>query len=52
MQRFIARENIKRFRRQLENCTDRNQEAILRRLLSEEEAKLGMLESVNTDQAA
>ena len=40
MQRFIASENIKRFRAQLEGCTDKGQRATLEKLLAEEEAKL------------
>ena len=44
MQRFIARENIKRFRQQLANCTDEHQRATLNQLLAQEEARLAQLE--------
>lgn len=40
MQRFIARENIKRFKRQLESCTDAAQRATLLELIAAEEARL------------
>lgn len=44
MQRFIARENVRRFRQQLESCTDERQSETLRQLLAAEEAKLNQLE--------
>ena len=40
MERFIARENIRRFRHQLENCTDDAEKTTLQKLLADEEAKL------------
>lgn len=40
MERFIALENIKRFKQQLEACTDEIQRAQLEQLLLAEEAKL------------
>jgi len=40
LQRFIARENIKRFRTQLDSCTDETQRATIERLLADEEANL------------
>jgi hypothetical protein len=40
MQQFLARENIKRFRAQLLNCTDVTQRSMLERLLADEEANL------------
>jgi hypothetical protein len=40
MQEFIARENIRLFRRQLENCTDEQQRATLKQLLAQEEERL------------
>jgi hypothetical protein len=40
MEEFIAQENIKRFRQQLENCSDEQQRETLRQLLAAEEAKL------------
>lgn len=40
MQRFIACENIKRFRRQLEGCTDAAEQAVLLELIAKEEARL------------
>jgi hypothetical protein len=43
MERFIARENIRRFKEQLRSCRDEPQKATLRKLLSEEERKLGTL---------
>ncbi len=43
MERFIAAENIKRFKRQLESCTDEAQRAQIEQLLVSEEAKLRML---------
>lgn len=44
MQRFIARENIKRFRQQLASCSDERQRETLRQLLAAEEGKLNELE--------
>ena len=44
MERFIASENIKRFREQLAECTDAGRAAVLRKLLSDEEAHLARLE--------
>lgn len=43
MERFIARENIKRFKQQLETCTDEVQRLTLEKLLAAEEAKLEAL---------
>lgn len=40
MERFIAAENIKRFRQQLESCTDESHRVELEQLLAAEEAKL------------
>ena len=40
MDRFIACENIKRFKQQLDACTDETQRCTLERLLADEEAKL------------
>lgn len=40
MQRFVARENIKRFRTQLDSCNDAIQRAMLEQLLTGEEANL------------
>jgi rubrerythrin len=45
MQRFIARENIRRFKQQLAACTDDSQASTLRRLLAEEEAHLAELDA-------
>ena len=44
MQRFIAHENIKRFRQQLVGCTDERERETLRQLLVAEEARLKELE--------
>lgn len=44
MQRFIAREKVKRFRQQLTSCSDERQRETLRRLLAAEDAKLNELE--------
>lgn len=41
---FIARENIKRFRQQVENCTDDRQRNTLKVLLASEQAHLERLE--------
>jgi hypothetical protein len=40
MDTFIARENIKRFKQQLDVCTDETQRRTLEQLLADEEAKL------------
>ena len=48
MQRFIARENIKRFKQQLESCTDTAQRAMLLELMAAEEARLKELTLANT----
>ncbi len=40
MDRFVAHENVKRFRKQLESCTDARQRETLKELLAAEEAKL------------
>lgn len=44
MDRFIARENIKRFKNQLEQCTDEKQREMLQQLLAEAEATLAKLQ--------
>lgn len=43
MDDYIARENIKRFRAQLQASTDVNQKDVIRELLKAEEAKLDEL---------
>ena len=43
MQEFIARENIKRFKAQLQACTDDRQRQTLSRLLEAEETRLAEL---------
>lgn len=45
MKRFVIRENIESFRHRLETETDPADRAMLRQLLSEEEAKLKALEN-------
>ncbi len=40
MDRFIARENVKRFKKQLDGCDDGPQKEMLIKLLADEEAKL------------
>lgn len=45
MDTFIAEENVKRFKRQLKDCTDERQRETLRQLLIEEEARLRTLEN-------
>jgi hypothetical protein len=40
MDRFIARENIRRYKQQLASCTDEAQRATLQELLAEETANL------------
>lgn len=44
MDRFIARENIKRFKNQLEQCSDDGQRQMLEQLLAEAEATLAELQ--------
>ena len=44
MQRFIARENIKRFREMLADTTDEQKRETLSQLLSDEEARLARLD--------
>ena len=43
MERFVAQENLRRLRRQLEGCSDETQKALLEELLVEAEAKLKSL---------
>lgn len=43
MERFIANENVKRFRTQLDECTDEQQRETLKSLLAEAEARLAEL---------
>ncbi|MCF2514594.1 hypothetical protein LVY65_05880 [Sphingomonas sp. G124] len=45
MKKYIARENIKRFRQQLETCADERQRATLTQLLAQEEALLAEIEA-------
>lgn len=45
MKKYIARENIKRFRQQLETCADDRQRATLTQLLADEEAHLAQIEA-------
>lgn len=45
MNRFIVRENVKRFQRQLNDCTDERQRQTLEELLAQEQAKLRSLDS-------
>lgn len=47
MERFIACENIRRFKAQLVECSDRERSATLQKLLADEEAHLVRLESQN-----
>ena len=52
MKAFVLRQNIQRYRRQLEVVTDEDRRRLLRDLLAEEEAKLAALtanEEKNTD---
>ena len=49
MERFIARENIRRFKVQLADCSDEKRSATLRNLLAEEEAHLARLEHPNEE---
>ena len=44
MERFIACENIRRFKAQLADCTNATSSATLRKLLAEEEAHLARLD--------
>ncbi len=44
MERFIARENIRRFKLQLADCSDRERSATLQKLLIDEEAHLARLD--------
>lgn len=44
MEQFIARENVRRFKRQLENCTDEDQRATLEKLLAEYAQHLAAIE--------
>lgn len=44
MQRFIARENIKRYKQMLDSTTDEQQRSMVRDLLAKEEALLASLE--------
>lgn len=48
MQKFIARENIRRFRARLESCTDAAQRAILLNLIAAEEVRLAELQAEAT----
>ena len=45
MQRFIAQENVKRFRRQLAQSTDERQKVVLRQLLAQAEVELASIEA-------
>lgn len=45
MQRFVAQENVKRFMRQLAECTDEIQKSVLRQLLADAETELASLEA-------
>jgi hypothetical protein len=49
MERFILRENIRRFRDRLKTESDAESCDILRKLLAEEEAKLRALEGQSTE---
>ena len=44
MDKFVARENVKRFKEQLQDCTDEQQLEILKQLLAETEDRLAELE--------
>lgn len=44
MDRYIAEENIKRFRSLLERCTDGAQRETLKQLLADEERRLATLQ--------
>jgi hypothetical protein len=41
--RFVAHENVRRFKKQLESCTDERQRDMLKQLLAAEETKLQAL---------
>jgi hypothetical protein len=45
VERFIARENIRRFKAQLVDCSDSERSATLQKLLADEEVHLARLES-------
>lgn len=45
MEQFVARENIRRFKEQLADCSDRERSATLQKLLADEQAHLARLES-------
>lgn len=49
MDKFIARENIRRFMDQLKNCTDERQRATLQELLAEYEKRLHEIASVRPE---
>lgn len=40
MDSFVARENVKRFKKQLQDCEDGAQKEVLAKLLADEEARL------------
>jgi hypothetical protein len=44
VQRFIARENIKRYKQMLDVATDERQRSMIRELLAKEEALLASME--------
>jgi hypothetical protein len=44
MDKFVARENVKRFKQQLQDCADEQQLRTLKQLLSEAEDDLAELE--------
>lgn len=44
MDRFVARENVRRFKQQLLDCTDEQQLQTLKQLLAETEQRLAELE--------
>jgi hypothetical protein len=44
MERFIAHENIRRFKAQFADCTDESRSVTLRKLLAKEEVHLANLE--------
>jgi len=50
MDRFVARENIKHFRRMLEQATDPAERARVQKLLAEEEQKLKATEQKRDDE--
>lgn len=51
MERFIARENVRRFKAQLLECTDESRSAVLRNLLADEKAHLARLEQPVPDRS-